>query len=32
MSMEARKVTETYSEERVMKLWCELFEEVTGNR
>ena len=26
MSMEARKITETYSEEVVMKQWMELFE------
>ena len=30
MSVEARKVTETYSEEVVMKKWVELFETVSG--
>ena len=32
MSVEARKVTETYSEEVVMRKWGELFDEVSGER
>ena len=29
MSEEAKKVTETYSEEKVMKLWMDLFDGLT---
>ena len=32
MSVEARKVTETYSEDVVMRKWLELFDEVSGER
>ena len=32
MSAEARKVSERYSEERVMAQWCELFERLAANR